>query len=235
MFESMDIEFYKFLWTIVVAVIPAIARKIWTSLAEGVLVKEYYNLDTVFILAETEVIGAFLVHLFTTIVSVVLNNISTDGIPILRNYVIYWTALSVAYIIIIIVIVAKKTEQGKKRYISNVLFAMAVNIVLGIDLFVTYSDNYKSAYTMIAITVVIVIFVWQVKVNVESEEIKKVEYKVRTKNRVMPYVVQKKPIKSGKYFYISFMDKNNEERKRIQIPESEIEEIEYSIKKFDRK
>lgn len=231
----MDIEFYNLLWAVIIVVVPPVMKKLWNILVESVWVKEYYNVDKVFVLTEVEGVGTLFVHILAIITSVVLNTVSEEGIPLLNNYVTYWLVWSIPYIIIIIEIVKKKTEHGKKRYVWNVFLAMMVNLFMGIDLFITPSDNYKLTYTLILITIVILIFVYQIKINVQTEEIKEVTYTVRTKNRKIPYTVHKKPIKSGKYFYISITDSNNEEAKRIQIPESEILEIVYDIKKISGK
>lgn len=51
---------------------------------------------------------------------------------------------------------------------------------------------------------------------------------VKTRSRRVPYVVDRRPIKSGAYYYLSFIQGGNEVR-RIQIPETEILEIEYNI------
>lgn len=64
--------------------------------------------------------------------------------------------------------------------------------------------------------------------NVESLKTRNIEYMVKTRSRRVPYVVDRRPIKSGAYYYLSFIQGGNEVR-RIQIPETEILEIEYNI------
>lgn len=103
-----NIELYKFLWAIIVVIVPYFINNIQIKLAEGVWVNEYHNEKKAFCLIEVEVIGSMLVHGVAFIISSFIG----DGF-------IYWVVGIFLYFIVVIVIINVKTEHGK-----NILYGI---------------------------------------------------------------------------------------------------------------
>lgn len=79
--------------------------------------------------------------------------------------------------------------------------------------------------------VVISCIILQVLANIKAEKVRNVKYIVITQKET--YKTLFEPVKRGKYYFIRITDKNEVEKKRVQIAEERIEKIEYIIEKVE--
>ena len=81
---------------------------------------------------------------------------------------------------------------------------------------------YNKQYDRDIYFVVISCIILQVLANIKAEKVRNVTYKTLFE-----------PVKRGKYYFIRITDKNEVEKKRVQIAEERIEKIEYIIEKVE--
>lgn len=90
---------------------------------------------------------------------------------------------------------------------------------------------YNKQYDRDIYFVVISCIILQVLANIKTEKVRNVKYIVITQKET--YKTLFEPVKRGKYYFIRITDKNEVEKKRVQIAEERIEKIEYIIEKVE--
>ena len=97
--------------------------------------------------------------------------------------------------------------------------------------YITESVSERECYnTDEALFLVLGIMALQVLYNLKTKVVREIEYRVKVKGRSTPYKFQTKPRKTGNFFSARMLDEEHKETKRMLLPESEIEKIEYIIK-----
>ena len=146
----------------------------------------------------------------------------------------YFFALSVIGLIYsfgISLIVKLKTKKQKKKYVVNMFFGIVVYFVISMQGLAILKNLYNKQYDRDIYFVVISCIILQVLANIKAEKVRNVKYIVITQKET--YKTLFEPVKRGKYYFIRITDKNEVEKKRVQIAEERIEKIEYIIEKVE--
>ena len=142
----------------------------------------------------------------------------------------YFFALSVIGLIYSL-IVKLKTKKQKKKYVVNMFFGIVVYFVISMQGLAILKNLYNKQYDRDIYFVVISCIILQVLANIKAEKVRNVKYIVITQKET--YKTLFEPVKRGKYYFIRITDKNEVEKKRVQIAEERIEKIEYIIEKVE--
>ena len=133
----------------------------------------------------------------------------------------------VAQVLVIFLIVAFGKSTWSNIIINEYFFALSV-----IGLIYSFGINlYNKQYDRDIYFVVISCIILQVLANIKAEKVRNVKYIVITQKET--YKTLFEPVKRGKYYFIRITDKNEVEKKRVQIAEERIEKIEYIIEKVE--
>ena len=205
-------------------------RKLDDYITDSISERKYDNIDEIFSLVIGELIGVLVVHVVAFLLAMFTGDITAAGMSGWSLYVLYWLLLNVIYIIAVTIILFCKLEKGKRRWLGNITLAMMINIVLAADLYNSQSEKYSFFNTLVYVLIVVGIMVLQVIYNLKWKLVRDIEYRVKVKTRSIPYKFQTKPRKIGNFYSAKMLDKDRKETKRVLIPESEIEKIEYIIK-----
>ena len=128
-------------------------------------------------------------------------------------------------------IVKLKTKKQKKKYVVNMFFGIVVYFVISMQGLAILKNLYNKQYDRDIYFVVISCIILQVLANIKAEKVRNVKYIVITQKET--YKTLFEPVKRGKYYFIRITDKNEVEKKRVQIAEERIEKIEYIIEKVE--
>lgn len=145
----------------------------------------------------------------------------------------YFFALSVIGLIYSfgISLIVKLKKKQKKKYVVNMFFGIVVYFVISMQGLAILKNLYNKQYDRDIYFVVISCIILQVLANIKAEKVRNVKYIVITQKET--YKTLFEPVKRGKYYFIRITDKNEVEKKRVQIAEERIEKIEYIIEKVE--
>lgn len=224
--ESLDI-----IWPIIYSILGAMVYKIIPYFQTKIQEYRYYNIDSVFILIEYELMGSVIIAFVATFLTVIFGQ-STWEYVFAYEYGIALLACITIYVIGIIIIVMFKLKGGVKSFILNILLSVLLYLFLLTPLYIGVFNLKNSTIDLICTLCICLLSFLQIVVNVKTERVKNVEYKVLTSDA--DYFLVYKPIKYGKYFYLRIHDENKKEIKRVQIPEDKIVRIEYIIHEISK-
>ncbi len=192
-----------------------------------IITKKYYNTESSFILIMYELIGMTVLNIIAIVFAIIFGK-STWQRVLFREYMIAWLIIIIFYIAGIIWIVRYKAERGSAKYKKNIFYGFVICFIMFVAFLLIFINKYQKKYNWCVYFFIFYIVFKQGKYNVEIEKKRNIKYTVLTVHEEC-YDTLFKPVKQGKYFFISITDEQGKRIKMIQIPEDRIEKIEHII------
>ena len=183
-----------------------------------------------FFLMEYELVGTIVAQVLVIFLIVAFGKSTWSNI-IINEYFFALSVIGLIYSFGISLIVKLKTKKQKKKYVVNMFFGIVVYFVISMQGLAILKNLYNKQYDRDIYFVVISCIILQVLANIKAEKVRNVKYIVITQKET--YKTLFEPVKRGKYYFIRITDKNEVEKKRVQIAEERIEKIEYIIEKVE--
>ena len=210
-------------WPIAIAIYGFFIYKFIPYMKTKIFINEYHNFEESFFLMEYELVGTIIAQVLVIFLIVAFGKSTWSNIIINEYFLIYSFGISL--------IVKLKTKKQKKKYVVNMFFGIVVYFVISMQGLAILKNLYNKQYDRDIYFVVISCIILQVLANIKAEKVRNVKYIVITQKET--YKTLFEPVKRGKYYFIRITDKNEVEKKRVQIAEERIEKIEYIIEKVE--
>jgi len=220
------VEILGNIWTVLVAIVGCVVYKFIPYVRTKISINKNYNINTIFWLIEYELIGTFIGNLVRLLCSINFSKSTWEYVVFEKNE--WWGIVIVLpYLLGISLIVKFKTERKPRKYLSNIFCGGMIFVVLAVQFLLMLEDKYEEKDGFIFYLIVFLFGLLQFKINVKTDRVKSIKYKVITKEE--EYNTLCEPIKRGKFYFIKMIDEKTNEVKMIQLSEDKLEKIEYEI------
>lgn len=217
------------LWPIFVAIAGFVVFKVIPYAQTKIFRYKHYNIEMSFVLMEYELLGSMISHLIVML-SIIIFGKSTWQELQTGEYVIAWGIVTFFYLLLICLIIKRKKQKGKPKYIKNMALGFLVHGGLSLQLGMILEEVYDESTDAFFYAWVIGMLIVQFLANHVEDKVKNIEYKVYTDKE--SYDSKREPVKRGKYYFIKTQDE--EGREWIQIPEDKIRMIEYYVENITK-
>lgn len=220
------VEILGEIWPILVAIVGCVVYKFIPYVRTKISLNKNYNINTTFLLIEYELIATLIGNLVGLLCSINYSKSTWEYVVFEKNK--WWGIVFVLlYLLGISLIVKLKTERKPRKYLSNIFCGGMIFVVLAAEFLLMLEDKYEEKDGFIFYLIVFLFGLLQFTVNVKTDKVKNIKYKVITKEE--EYNTLYEPIKRGKFYFIKMKDEKTNEVKMIQLSEDKLEKIEYEI------